>query len=47
MADACVHLMNLPNARFHTLLGSGAKLNPSPSGMGEREISCPPWSTPA
>jgi GDP-L-fucose synthase len=31
MADACVYLMNLPDERFNTLLGSGAKLLPSPA----------------
>ncbi len=30
MADACVYLMNLPDEKFDTLLGTGAKLNPSP-----------------
>ena len=37
MADACVYLMNLPDEKFDTLLGSGAKLTPSPaSGGGAR-----------
>jgi GDP-L-fucose synthase len=31
MADACVYLMNLPDAQFNTLLGSGAKRLPSPA----------------
>jgi len=30
MADACVHLMNLPDEQFNTLLGSGSKHTPSP-----------------
>jgi GDP-L-fucose synthase len=34
MADACIHLMNLPDEHFNTLLGSGAKLNPSPVSGG-------------
>ena len=34
MADACVFLMNLPDAQFDTLLGSDAKLNPSPACGG-------------
>jgi len=34
MADACVYLMNLPDERFNTLLGSGAKLRPSPASGG-------------
>jgi len=35
MADACVYLMNLPDEKFVTLLGSGAKLNPSAASRGE------------
>jgi GDP-L-fucose synthase len=34
MADACVYLMNLPDEQFNTLLGSGAKLLPSPASGG-------------
>ena len=34
MADACVHLINMPDEQFNTLLGSGAKLLPSPASGG-------------
>ena len=41
MADACVTLMNLPDERFHTLLGSGAKRLPYTPG-GESGEFMPP-----
>ena len=34
MADACVYLMNLPDEKLDTLLGSGAKLNASHTSGG-------------
>jgi GDP-L-fucose synthase len=33
MADACIHLMNLPDEQFNTLLGSGTKRVSSPAGI--------------